>query len=256
MERLHANVLGEGTPLIILHGFLGMSDNWKTLGKRYADEGFRVHLLDQRNHGRSFWSDAFNYPLMAQDLERYMDRNQLGQAILLGHSMGGKTAMTFATAFQDRVKRLLVADIGPRQYPPHHQHILEALEALPLGQIQSRGEADEKLSEYLPDWGIRQFLLKNLYWQGPRQLGFRFNLDVLKDSMEAIGAALPESAWYDGPTLFIRGGNSDYIGESDREGILAHFPNARIESVPGAGHWLHAEKPDAFFRLSCDFMKS
>ncbi|MBC2838900.1 alpha/beta fold hydrolase [Robiginitalea sp. SC105] len=256
MEKLYAKVLGEGKPLIILHGFLGMSDNWKTLGKRYADAGFQVHLLDQRNHGRSFWSPAFSYALMAQDLERYMDRNKLGRAILLGHSMGGKTAMTFAAAFPDRVERLLVADIAPRYYPPHHQHILEALDRLPLDQVQSRGEADERLAESLPDFGVRQFLLKNLYWKESRKLGFRFNLEVLKDSMEAIGAALPENAWFSGPVLFISGGASGYITDADRELILKHFPGARVETIPGAGHWLHAEKPDAFYRISSDFIKS
>ncbi len=256
MEDLYAKVLGSGKPLIVLHGFLGMSDNWKTLGKKYADRGMEVHLPDQRNHGRSFWSPAFSYALMAQDLERYMDERQLGSVILLGHSMGGKTAMTFASAFPDRVERLLVADIAPRYYPPHHGYILEALAALPLEQIKTRGEADERLAESLPDWGIRQFLLKNLHWERPGKLGFRFNLEVLRNQMEAIGAALPESARYDGPTLFLRGGKSDYIKDGDRDDIHRHFPEAQIRTIPGAGHWLHAEAPDAFFRVSFEFMDS
>ena len=128
-DLLHSNILGSGTPLIVLHGFLGMSDNWKTLGKQYATQGFEVHLVDQRNHGRSFWSDVFDYPTLAQDLLHYMDSKNLAKAVMLGHSMGGKTAMQFACTKPERVSKLLVADIAPRPYPPHHDYILEALEA-------------------------------------------------------------------------------------------------------------------------------
>ena len=135
MEVLHSNILGAGTPLLILHGFLGMSDNWKTLGTKYAAAGFQVHLLDQRNHGRSFWSEEFDYHTMAGDLKPYMDHHVIEKALLLGHSMGGKTAMQFACTHPDRVSKLLVADIAPKWYPPHHQQILNALVALPLDSL-------------------------------------------------------------------------------------------------------------------------
>lgn len=256
MEVLHSTIQGEGPPLLILHGFLGMSDNWKSLGRSYADAGREVHLIDLRNHGRSFWSDAFSYELMAQDLQRYMDTHQIVNAAVLGHSMGGKVAMTFAAAFPQRVSRLIVADIAPRYYPPHHGHILDALQSLPLDRIGTRGEADEQLALRLGDWGIRQFLLKNLYWVHSGRLGFRFNLPVLAGSMEKIGAALPEAARYEGPVLFIRGGASDYVRDSDMEGIRHHFPKAELQTIPGAGHWLHAEQPEDFFRRSLDFIKS
>lgn len=255
-EQLHSKIIGKGRPLIILHGFLGMSDNWKTLGKRYASAGFQVHLIDQRNHGRSFWSDTFSYAIMTEDIRSYMDYHQLNRAVLLGHSMGGKTAMTFACAFPHRVDRLLVADIGTKAYPPHHQYILDALSGLDLEVIESRQDADRELMTSLSDWGIRQFLLKNLYWTKKGKLGFRFNLGVLKDSMEAIGAALPNSAHYEGAVCFVRGGTSDYIKDGDLEGIREHFPNARLRTIEGAGHWLHAEQPDTFFDLSMDFMNS
>lgn len=256
MQELHSRILGSGEPLLILHGFLGMSDNWKTLGGRFAEAGWQVHLIDQRNHGRSFWSETFNYRVMAADLGRYMDRKQLGPAIIMGHSMGGKTAMTFACAYPERVRKLVVADISPREYPPHHSEILKALEALPLDQLKSRKEADQALARHISDWGIRQFLLKNLYWVQQGQLGFRFNLPVLKNSMEAIGAALPEAATYEGPVCFIRGGRSGYVADGDLAGIRQHFPQARLETVAGAGHWLHAEKPDNYFNTCLSFMES
>lgn len=256
MQQLHSKILGAGPDLIILHGFLGMSDNWKTLGTRFAESGFRVHLVDQRNHGRSFWSDRFSYALMTEDLVRYMDHNQIGSAFLLGHSMGGKTAMTTACAYPERVSRLVVADIAPKYYPPHHEHILDALNTLPLEALDSRSDADALLAKSLTNWGIRQFLLKNLYWVSPGRLGFRFNLEVLKNSMEAIGAALPAAARFEGPTLFIRGGTSDYITDSDWPEILEQFPAARLETLARAGHWLHAEQPDAFFERALEFVKS
>lgn len=256
MELLHANILGSGTPLLILHGFLGMSDNWKTLGRKYSDAGYEVHLLDQRNHGRSFWAEEFNYPVMAADLKNYMDARGIGDAILLGHSMGGKTAMTFACTYPDQTRALIVADIAPKRYPPHHQEILDALLALPLESLKSRSEADQALSAYIGNWGIRQFLLKNLYWEQPGRLGLRVNLNVLRHRMEEIGEALPENANYEGASLFLRGGDSGYVRDEDLPRILSHFPNARLETIEGAGHWLHADQAAAFLERSLEFMDS
>lgn len=256
MELLHANTLGEGTPLLILHGFLGMSDNWKTLGRKYAENGFEVHLLDQRNHGRSFWSEEFDYPAMAADLLYYMDERNIDKAMLIGHSMGGKTAMQFACTNPHRATRLIVADIAPKRYPPHHQQILNALDSLPLESLESRTGADESLALHIRDRGIRQFLLKNLYWVEPGRLGLRINVEVLKHKMEEIGAALPEGARFEGPVLFLRGGNSDYVTEEDLPLIRSHFPGANLETLEGAGHWLHAEKPEAFLQMSLEFLNS
>ena len=256
MELMHANILGEGTPLLILHGFLGMSDNWKTLGRKYAAAGFEVHLLDQRNHGRSFWSDAFDYRVMAEDVKHYMDSVGISRAILHGHSMGGKTAMQMACTYPERVSKLLVADIAPKPYPPHHQHIISAIASLEPEDLTTRKDADNALAGHLKDWGIRQFLLKSLHWEVPGKLGFRFNLDILKDSMEAIGAGLAEDLVYEGPVLFIKGGNSDYVLERDLEEIRQHFPMAVLKTLNGTGHWLHAEKPGEFFEISLDFLNS
>ncbi len=256
MELLHANILGAGTPLLILHGFLGMSDNWKTLGRKYAENGYEVHLLDQRNHGRSFRSEEFDYPAMAADLLHYMDERGIEKAMLIGHSMGGKTAMQFACTYPGRVSKLIVADIAPKRYPPHHQQILSALDALPLERLESRTEADEALSEHIEDWGIRQFLLKNLYWVEPGRLGLRINLEVLKHKMEEIGAALPPEARYEGPVLFLRGGKSGYVTRGDLPIIHHHFPQATLETLEGAGHWLHAENPEEFLQKSLEFLNS
>lgn len=256
MKLLHSKILGSGRPLVVLHGFLGMSDNWKSLGMQFAEAGFEVHLIDQRNHGHSFWADRFDYPILAEDLLRYMDHHGIIRAALLGHSMGGKAAMFFACLYPERVDHLLVADIAPKAYPPQHKWILDALEALPAGGLTSRNQADSLLSKSIRDPGIRQFLLKNLHWVKPGQLGFRINLPVLSRSMHAIGDPLPEGARYDGRVLFLRGGKSPYINDEDLSGIRAHFPNARLETLPGAGHWLHAEEPEEFFRLSREFMIS
>ncbi len=255
MSLLHANVLGSGDDLIILHGFLGMSDNWKTLGAKYAEQGFRVHLVDQRNHGRSFHSDDFSYELMVSDLIAYMDSNQIDNSNVLGHSMGGKTAMFAACMHPNRFSKLIVADIAPKAYKPHHHEIIQALLALDKEVLTSRTQADELLSQHIKNWGIRQFLLKNLYRENKEALHFRFNLSVLSEQMETIGIALPEEFRFSHPVLFLRGEDSEYILEADHEGIYHHFSHAIIQGIPNTGHWLHAEAPEVFFKLSLDFLK-
>lgn len=255
-EPLYSKIIGDGTPLLILHGFLGMSDNWKTLGSAYAENGFEVHLIDQRNHGRSFHSEAFDYDILSEDLLRYTDTHQLKNFSLLGHSMGGKTAMTFATSYPERVTHLLVADIAPKNYPPHHQQIINGLRAINLDQVKSRTDADHMLGEHISNAGIRQFLLKNLYRKEANSFAFRFNLEVLGNRMEEIGKALAPESTYGGKTLFLKGDRSDYITENDRELIHRHFPMAEIKEIPKSGHWLHAENPAAFLRESLSFLKT
>jgi len=253
-ETLHSTILGTGKPLLILHGFLGMSDNWKTLGNKYAENGFETHLIDQRNHGRSFHSPEFDYGLLAQDLKDYMVFNAIENASLLGHSMGGKTVMQFAVDHAQMVDKLLVADIAPKFYPPHHQNIIDALKTLDVNTLKSRSEADKKLAESLSDFGIRQFLLKNLYWVEKGTLGFRFNLDVLQNKMEEIGENILGTDTFNGPTLFLRGSRSEYVHDNDVSGIKKHFPNAQVKTIENAGHWLHAENPNQFFTTSLEFL--
>ncbi len=252
---LHSKIIGKGKPLCILHGFLGMSDNWKSIGNKYAEAGYEVHLIDQRNHGKSFWSDVFDYKELSEDLERYVSNHELASIDLIGHSMGGKTAMEFSCTYPPLVDKLIVADIAPKYYPPHHAHILDALGALNLVEISSRNEANEKLAAHLDDLGTRQFLLKNLYWKEKGQLAFRFNLEVLKTKMEEIGATLNPGSQFNGPTLFLRGSKSDYIKDEDFDRIKTHFPNAELDTIADAGHWVHAENPSIFFDKSIHFLK-
>jgi pimeloyl-ACP methyl ester carboxylesterase len=252
---LYSKIEGSGEPLLILHGFLGMSDNWKTLGSQFASEGFQVHLLDLRNHGRSFHSDEFSYEIMAQDVFGYCQTHKLENINIIGHSMGGKVAMLLATTYPELVDKLIVADIGPKFYPQHHQDILDGLNAVDFSKKPSRNEVEEIMVKYIPDFGTRQFLMKNLYWQELGQLAFRFNLAVLNKKIEEIGVPLEENLIFEKPTFFIRGGNSNYILDSDFENIKHHFPNSSIETIPNAGHWLHAENPVVFYQMVASFLK-
>lgn len=252
---LYSKIEGTGKPLLIIHGFLGMSDNWKTMGTQFAGDGFQVHLLDLRNHGKSFHSDEFSYEIMAQDVFDYCKANNLEKVNILGHSMGGKTAMLFAANHPEMVEKLIVADIGPKFYPHHHQTIFEALNAVDFSIKPSRAEVEEIVSKYITDFGTRQFLLKSLYWQEPGQLAFRFNLAVFNVKMDEIGKPLPENVIFNKPTLFVRGGNSNYILDEDFGNIQQHFPNSKIETIPNVGHWLHAENPKMFHEITSSFLK-
>lgn len=254
--NLYSKIEGQGFPLLILHGFLGMSDNWKTLASQYIPIGYQVHLLDLRNHGRSFHSDVFTYAAMQDDVVKYCQDNNLSKIDVIGHSMGGKLAMLLATSQPNLVRKLVVADIAPKEYPPHHQIIFEALNAVNFSQQPSRASIEETLSMYIKDNGTKQFLLKNLYWQTPAQLAFRFNLQVFNNNKHAIGEALPKYAIFNGQVLFIKGGNSDYINDSDELIIKKHFPKATMQTIPNVGHWLHAENPLAFYQITSKFLIS
>lgn len=254
MIELNSTIIGEGSPFLILHGFLGMSDNWKTLGNKFAEEGFQVHLLDQRNHGRSPHSSEMNYQIMSQDVKHYCDTHNLKDIVLLGHSMGGKVAMQVAGDFPDLLEKLIIVDISPKYYAPHHQEILEGLQALEDQNLTSRGEAEDFLANYIPDIGTRLFLLKNLYWKSKEKLSLRLNLPVLANAANDIGLALSKDIRFDKPTLFINGGNSGYITPEDFPLIKEHFPNSKIETIPGAGHWVHAEKMTDFFKVVTHFL--
>lgn len=256
MSILYSNIIGEeGKDLVILHGFLGMGDNWKTHAKQWALLGYCVHLIDQRNHGRSFWSSDFNYATLAQDVVDYCIAHQLDKIWVLGHSMGGKTLMHLACEFPQYIHAFVVADIAPKTYSPHHQMILNGLSHLDFNQIKTRGDADNALAAYVKDSGTRLFLLKNLYWESKGKLGLRINIDVLKNVNEAIGQGLLPDARSSHPCLFIKGEKSDYILENDTPIIKHHFPNAEQMTVPNAGHWLHAENPTFFFKAVTDWLQ-
>jgi pimeloyl-ACP methyl ester carboxylesterase len=251
--KLHYRKMGAGAPLFILHGLFGSSDNWQTLGKRFA-EHFTVYFVDQRNHGHSPHSDEFSYELMAADLLELIDDLGLEKVNIIGHSMGGKTVIELAKNHPNRIEKMVVADISHKQYPLHHETILEGLNSLDLSKLKSRGAADKALGKYIPEWGVRQFLLKNLYWVEKGQLGWRINLPVLT---RTIGDIVSEIQFDQiaTATLFMRGGKSNYILTSDYEMIQEKFPNSQIYSIEESGHWIHAEAPDEFFDTVLDFLQ-
>lgn len=253
--KLHSIILGEGTPLLILHGFLGMSDNWKTLGNKFFEEKpYQVHLIDQRNHGKSPHSEEHSYELMAEDIKAYCEEHSLDNIILMGHSMGGKTAMLVATNYPNLVKKLIVVDIAPKYYEPHHQQILKGLTALEEADLESRQEAEKLLAEFIPEKSIRLFLLKNLKRKSEGTYCLKVNLETLKDNIEGVGKALPKEKSFDGPTLFIKGGNSKYIQEEDKAVIKKQFPLVEFNEIMGAGHWVHAEKMKEFYKVIVEFI--
>lgn len=243
---LHTEQVGSGPPLIILHGFLGSGENWRTLSKRLGRR-FSVYAPDQRNHGRSPHHGTMTYAVMVQDVVHFMDHHGLASVHLLGHSMGGKVAMQCAFDHPDRIKRLVVADIAPRAYVPRHTVLLQAMAGLDLDAIASRKEAAAALAPEIPDRGYRQFLLKNLV-RDPEtgRYTWRINLDLLRSTYQSINQALDPEAYFEGPTLFIRGGASDYITDADWPNIQWQFPNVRMQTIPEAGHWVQADAPRAF----------
>ncbi len=240
--KLHYKILGEGPPLIIIHGLFGMFDNWQTLGKKWA-KNYQVILVDLRNHGHSPWDSEHNYQLMMEDLEELTDDLFLEDMNIIGHSMGGKLAMKFAQRFPQLIHKLVVADIGPKKYPVHHQQILDGLNSVPIDKVKSRQEVHSYLAKYIPEASTIQFFLKNLYWVEKGRLNIQF-----------VGEDLRKER-FEGPTQFIRGGNSHYILDEDWMDIQKSFPNSELDTVPNAGHWLHAENPTIFFEKVSAFLE-
>lgn len=242
--KLHYREMGEGKPLMILHGLFGFSDNWQTHAKKLA-EYFRVILVDLRNHGRSDWSDDFSYEIMAADVKELIEDLQLEEVILIGHSMGGKVAMHLAQQEEDLLEKLIIVDMGIKGYPMHHQHILAGIHAVKLENVTARREAEQQMSAHIESYGIKQFLLKNLYWKEKGQLAWRMNVDVLEREMPKILGPMPEGEVLL-PSLFIRGELSNYILDEDIDSIEEMFPDSEVVTIAGAGHWVHAEAPSHF----------
>ena len=253
--ELNYKELGEGSKsLIILHGLFGSSDNWLTIGRKLSEE-YKVYIVDQRNHGDSPHSDEHSYKAMAQDLADFIKQHKIENPHIMGHSMGGKTAMHFAVTHPDLFDKLIVVDIAPKAYPVHHDQILEGLKSIDLDAVKTRSDADKQLSEYVPELGVRQFLLKNLNRDAKKQYSWKINLDVLDKNIEQISEGLEKRLATEKPVLFVGGKNSYYIKEGDYITINNFFPNAKIEMVEGAGHWIHAEKPEEFLSIIEDFLR-
>ena len=253
-EILHSKITGDKPKhLLILHGLFGQSDNFATLAKQFA-ELYTVHAIDLRNHGRSFHLDDMSFDAMSDDILNYLNHHQIEECYLLGHSLGGRSVIEFSYKHPEKVEKLIVADMAPKAYPPHHQGIIKALNSVDFEQIAKRSDVEEVLKQYIPDLGTRQFLLKNVYHAENGQYAFRFNLKTLTDSYnEMVGGNLTNGI-FDKPTLFLRGEKSDYILDSDFELIHKHFPNSEIKTIPNSGHWVHAENPKAFFDFVVEFL--
>lgn len=251
--QLFRQTYGDGPPLVIIHGLFGASGNWVTLARNVFALHFRTIALDLRNHGRSPHDDDFSYQAMSEDVLTLLENEGISKAHVLGHSMGGKLAMHLALEHPEVVERLIVADIGPQDYPERHGALFDAMEALRPEDYSSREEMDVVLSRDIPSAPVRQFLMKNLEREGE---GYRWGLNL-----PAIRQAYPEiigpiESWdtFDGEVLFIRGGKSDYLVESDMPRIRALFPFADMTTIENAGHWLHAEQPDEFARITLNFL--
>ena len=243
-------------PIVVLHGLFGISDNWVTYGKQMASEGFEVFIPDQRNHGRSEHSDDFNYLALTNDLYDFIDFEDLENPILIGHSMGGKVAMRFAVDYPDLVQKLIIVDIAPKVYGArnHHLNIIESMLKIDLEKIKSRAEAETKLEERITDRRIRQFILKNLHRTRKDSFEWRLNIEAIANNLDQMFDGIPKESKYSNPSLFIKGGNSDYILPKDHQQIITHFPEAEIITINNASHWVHADAPKEFFELSRSFL--
>lgn len=252
--KLFFRKLGNGKPLFILHGLFGSSDNWQRLGKQFS-ENYTVYLIDQRNHGRSAHSAEHNYELMSDDLLELMNDEQIDKAILMGHSMGGKTVMHFAVNHPERVEKMVVVDMSPKKYPVTNLDIIQALEKVNLEEVKSRKEVEEVLAQDIKDFATMQFLLKNLYWNDAQKLAWRFNLEALKTNLARVAEITPiPSTPLQMPVLFVKGGKSDHMFNADSKLIHEMFANAKIVTIPEAGHWVHADKPKDFFTIVNTFL--
>ena len=237
--KLNYREFGEGKPLIVLHGLFGFSDNWLTHAKRFADY-FRVIIVDLRNHGKSPWSDEVSYETMAEDVYELCEDLGISEMYLLGHSMGGKVAMHFVQNHEEMLEKLIIVDIGVKEYPMHHQHILAGIHNVTLENVGTRKQAEEELKVHIESPGVIQFLLKNLQWEDKGQLSWKMNVNALEANMDRILSKVP---FYESfvPTLFIRGEMSNYILDEDVNELENYFPDSELVTINHAGHWVHAE---------------
>lgn len=257
MKLFYRQAGESGTPIIILHGLFGSSDNWLTLGKILA-ETHRVYMLDARNHGQSPRSEIFDYNSMAADLKEFMDDYSIINPILIGHSMGGKTVMQFAMNYPDSFSKMIVVDIAPRFYPVHHTMILQGLASIDLKTLRSRTEANDLLKRFEENEGVRQFLLKNLWKNSEKnnEFDWRLNVAVIAKNIDVIGFELSNEKSVDKPVLFIRGSESHYIQPEDERKIWELFPDYELITIEEAGHWVQADQPKEFIEIVQRFSKT
>jgi pimeloyl-ACP methyl ester carboxylesterase len=250
--NLHFETAGEGPPLVVLHGFLGSADNWRSMSRSLGAH-YKVLAVDLRNHGGSPHSDDFDYDVMVGDLEEFIQRQKLTGIRLLGHSMGGRVAMQFAIDNAQAVDKLVIVDMAPKPYGSSQRNLLQALRGLDLTRYHSYGEVDGALAAQVSDAALRQFLVKNLVRENGR-LRWKIHLEALYRNYHKLGRGLEPERPFDKPTLFIRGGQSNYIGDADMPLIQRIFPRAELVSLAGAGHWVHVDRPAEFFAAVVNFL--
>ncbi len=254
---LNYQQLGQGDHIILIHGLFGSLENLnmvaKTLAKQYC-----VTSIDVRNHGNSFHQLGMSYKDLVQDIIKLLEKLAIKQCHILGHSMGGKIAMQIALSHSQRVNKLIIADIAPVQYPAHHLSIIEGLQAIDLTKVKQRKDADSQLAHYVDNIGVRQFLLRNITLNKQGGFYFKCSLNNIAQGYQQIMQSIdnPNEQKFNGKTLFIKGGKSDYILPEHQSIITATFPNAKAKIIQGAGHWLHAEKTVAFNKIVIDFLAS
>ena len=253
--KLFYHVTGYGHPFVILHGLFGSSDNWFTLSKFFGEK-FKVYAVDQRNHGRSPHSEEFNYRVMAEDINDLLIHESIGSVYLLGHSMGGKTAMQFTLMHPEKVDKLIVVDIAPKAYLPKHDRIFEALFALRLDRYKTRAELDSALSQHISDYAVRQLLLKNVFRDDAGNFKWRIDVAAIRKNYDKVNEAIASAQRFKKPTLFIKGSKSSYLMEDDIPQIKFLFPSAELVTIENVGHWVHAEAPKRFAEVAMEFLTS
>lgn len=243
-----------GQPIVILHGLFGMSDNWHNIARKLS-ETYVVYTIDQRNHGQSAHSSKMNFSLMADDVWETMESQNIDSAILIGHSMGGKTAMKFVDKYPSKISKLVVIDIAPKAYPAGHQIYFDALKSINFN-AESRKEIEEQLAKQITNYGELLFLLKNLYRKEEGGFGLKVNVEGIEHNYSEIIAPLEFNHLITTPTCFISGALSKYIRLEDEEDIKKQFSNVCFRSVPEAGHWVHADNPTLFLDELLNFLTS
>lgn len=253
--KLFRHTLGEGPPLVILHGLFGISDNWMSVGKALAEK-YHVIIPDLRNHGRSPHAEAFGYFPMKEDLLEMLEELDIKSFILIGHSMGGKLAMHFAVQYPEMVQKLIVVDISPRQTRVRQTHLrmLHAMNSINFNQITTRQEVEKILAGYIETEALRLFVMKNLVRIDLNRLAWRINLGAIERNIDEIMEGLPAGSGFDEPTLFIRGEESDYITGEDLPVIRMMFPHHQMVTIPEASHWVHADQPEEFIMSLQEFL--
>jgi esterase len=253
--KLNHKIIGEGFPIVVLHGLFGMLDNWQSIGKKLAENGFMVYLIDQRDHGKSPFTNTFDYPTLANDLANFMEENWIYNAHIMGHSMGGKTAMQFCFDYPDMVSKMIVVDVWNKNYLGGHEIIFQAIEDIDVSIVENRDDIYQHLLKYNLDEGTIQFLLKNIQRKKDHGYEWKMNVPLLKSSYKNILNKVGEdNQKADKETLFIRGGNSEYILPENFPSIEFQFANSKIITIENAGHWVHADKPNELLEIVLKFL--